>query len=164
MSRGVGKVQRAVLAVVDANPEGLAINTIVEHLHGAAATRAQQESVRRAVRTLRQRQLVTVTARRVRSPRRSRRRIFDLSGCEVGFCSGCARRLRRFRLQNWHRQAMNANARHDPGWLDDLAAAEASGFVHCAASDERLVATDPSAVDQVHHWQQLVLPRNPDAP
>ena len=164
MSRGLGTVQRAVVALVHANPEGLTIDAIVERLHGAAATRAQHESVRRAVRTLRQRELVTVTPRQVRAHRRSRKRVFDLSGCEVGFCAACARRRRRLPLQDWHRRAMQANARHDPGWLEDLAAAEASGFVHSTASDERVVATDPAALDEVHHWQHLVLPRNPGAP
>jgi hypothetical protein len=157
MSRGLGKVQQAVLAAVHSNVEGVAVDAIVEHLHGAAATRAQQESVRRAVRTLRQRELVRVERRRVKSQRRSRKRLFSLYPCGAGFCEGCARRVRRARLQPWHRESMKANAQHDPGWLDDLAAAERSGFVHYAASDERVIATDPSAVDDVYQWQHVVL-------
>ena len=164
MSRGLGRVQRDVLAVVNANPEGLATDAIAGHLHGEAPSAAQVESVRRAIRTLRERELVDVTTRWVNRPRRSLKRVFHLAGCEVGFCSLCAQRMRRVRLQDWHRRVMRDHARSDPGWLEDLATAEASGFVHRTASAERLVATDPDAIDEYRRRLQFVLPRSPRSP
>jgi hypothetical protein len=160
MSRGLGSVQQGVLAVVNANPGGLPSDAIARELHDGDPTPAQLESVRRAIRSLRERELVEVTTRWVTRPRRSLKRIFDLSGCDVGFCSRCGERIRRVRLQDWHRRAMRENARSDPAWLEDLAAAEASGFVHFAASAERLVATEPDAVDNHRRRLQFVSPRS----
>jgi hypothetical protein len=158
MSRGLGSVQRGVLAIVGANRSGLTSDAIAGHLYGERPSPAQLESVRRAVRTLRQRELVEVSTRWVTRPRRSIRRIFHLSGCEVGFCSLCGQRMRRVRLEDWHRRAMANHARSDPAWLEDLAAAEASGFVHYAASAERLVSTEPDAVDDHRRRLQFVSP------
>jgi hypothetical protein len=153
MSRGLGKVQRAVLGVIEANAAGLAADAIVGRLYGPHPRPAERESVRRALRTLRQRGLIEVTTRQATRTRRSLKRIFDLSGCDPDFCSACARRTRRVRLQDWHRQAMRDLARGDAGWLQDLAVAEASGFVHYAASADRLVSIEPEAVD--HHRRRL---------
>jgi hypothetical protein len=153
MSRGLGSVQRAVLAVVEANAEGVAADTIAKDLYGPDPRRAQLESVRRALRTLRQRGLIDVSSRSVTRTRRSLKRIFDLSGCDAEFCPACARRTRRVRLQDRHRRIMRDLARRDPGWLQDLATAEASGFVHYAASVDRLVSIEPEAVD--HHRRRM---------
>ena len=153
-----------MLAVVDANPAGLDTDAIASHVHGDGPTTAQRESVRRAIRTLHDRGLVEVTTRWVTRPRRSLKRIVDLSGCDVGFCAACAQRMRRIRLQNWHRRAMRDNARIDPAWLQDLAAAEASGFVHYAASAERLTTSEPDAVDNHRRRQQFVSPAHPQPP
>jgi hypothetical protein len=161
MGRGLGRVQRDVLAMVDTKPEGLASDAIARHLYGESPSAAQMESVRRAIRTLRERELVEVTTRWVTRPRRSLKRIFHLSGCDVGFCSLCGQRMRRVRLQEWHRRVMRDHARSDPGWLEDLARAEASGFVHHAASSERLVSTEPDAVDDHRRRLQFVSPRHP---
>ena len=161
MSRGLGSVQQAVLAVVNANPAGLAADDIAAHLH-ERPTPAQLESVRRAIRTLRDRGLIELTIRSVTRPRRSLKRVFDLAGCQPGPCSGCARRMRRLRLQDWHRRTMRDFARSDPGWLEDLAAAEASGFVHYAASAERLVSTEPDAVDNHRRRLQFASPAKPN--
>ena len=152
-------MQRGVLAVVEANPGGLAVDDIARRLHGDQPSAAQLESARRAIRTLRERELVEVTTRWDTRPRRSLKRIFHLSGCDVGFCSLCGQRMRRVRLEDWHRRVMRDNARSDPGWLEDLAAAEASGFVHHAASDERLVSSEPDAVDDHRRRLQFVMPR-----
>ncbi len=70
----------------------------------------------------------------------------------------CGERKRRRRLSDWHREVMNANAQQDPGWLDDLAAAERSGFVHEVASDERLVDEQPETVDLCQRRLQIVMP------
>lgn len=164
MSRGLGSVQRAVLAVVNANPAGLGTDAIASHLHGERPTPAQLESVRRAIRTLRDRELVDVTTHWVTQPRRSRKRVFALSGCDAGFCAGCAQRMRRVRLQDGHRRVMRDHARTDPGWLQDLAAAEASGFVHYAASQQRLVSAEPDAVDHHRRRLQYVSPANRHTP
>ena len=158
MSRGLGRVQRGVLAVVNANPSGLTSDAIAAQLHVGRPSPAQLESVRRAIRTLRQRELVDVSTRWVSRPRRSMKHIFHLSGCDVGFCSLCGQRMRRVRLADWHRRAMRNHARSDPAWLEDLAAAEASGFVHYAASAERLVSTEPDAVDDHRRRLQFVSP------
>lgn len=163
MSRGLGSVQRGVLGVVNANRAGLAADDIAAQLHDRP-TAAQLESVRRAIRTLRERGLIEVTTRWVTRPRRSLKRVFDLAGCDPGPCSGCARRMRRVRLQDWHRRTMRDFARSDPGWLEDLAAAEASGFVHYAASAERLVSTEPDAVDNHRRRQRFASPAKPDPP
>lgn len=64
------------------------------------------------------------------------------------------------RLQDWHRRAMRANAAHDPEWLDDLAVAEASGFVHEHAT-ERVVSERPDAVDACRRRVQVVIPAPP---
>ena len=164
MSRGLGSVQRAVLAAVHASPVGLDTEAIASRLHGDDPTASQRESVRRAIRTLRDRELIEVTTHWVTRPRRSLKRIFDLSGCDVGFCAACAQRMRRTRLQNRHRRAMRDNARIDPAWLQDLAAAEASGFVHYAASAERLITIDPDVVDTHQRRLQVVTPVHPPSP
>ncbi len=158
MSRGLGSTQRAVLEVVGANPDGLAVSDIVRRLHGGTPTRAQDESVRRAVRTLGGRGLVVVGHRLVRGQRRSLQRIFELAACQPGFCDLCARRVRRLRLQDWHQRMMRKNARHDPGWRDELATARASGFVHYSASPDRLVSLEPDATDTHVSWRQHVQP------
>jgi hypothetical protein len=149
----LGEVQRAVIEVVEANAAGVATDTITGQLYGPDPLPAQRESVRRALRTLRQRGLIDVTTQPVTRTRRSRKRIFDLSGCDPHFCSACAQRTRRVRLQDWHRRTMRDFARSDPAWLQDLAVAEASGFVHYAASAERLASSEPDAVD--HHRLRL---------
>jgi hypothetical protein len=159
MSRGLGSIQRGVLAVVNADPSGLTADAIAGQLHGGRPSPAQLESVRRAIRTLRQHELVEVSTRWVSRPRRSTKRIFHLSGCDVGFCSMCGQRMRRVRLADWHRRAMRDHARSDPAWLEDLAAAEASGFVHYAASAERVVSTEPDAVDDHRRRLQFVSPK-----
>jgi hypothetical protein len=129
MSMGLGTVQRAVLEVVEADPAGVATDTITGQLYGPDPRPAQREPVRRALRTLRQRGLIDVSTQPVTRTRRSLERIFDLSGCDPHF------------------------ARSDPGWLQDLAVAEASGYVHHTASAERLVSVEPRAVD--HHRRRL---------
>ena len=53
---------------------------------------------------------------------------------------------------------MRANAKHDPAWLDDLALAEASGFVHATASDQRVIDEQPNTVDMCDRRVQIVLP------
>jgi len=164
MSRGLGSVQRGVLAVVDANPSELTSDAIAAQLHGGRASPAQLESVRRAIRTLRQRELVDVSSRWISRPRRSMKRIFHLSGCDVGFCSLCGQRMRRVRLADWHRRVMRDHARSDPAWLEDLAAAEASGFVHYAASAEHVVSSEPDAVDNHRRRPQFVAPLESNAP
>jgi hypothetical protein len=163
MSRGLGTIQRAVLAVVDANPSGLTADTIATRLYGAKRTRPQIEAVRRAIRTLHARGLVERTTRRDSRPRKSIKRFIDLSPCDPVFCDLCAQRKRRVRLQDWHRRAMRDNAKHDPAWLNDLAAAEASGFIHATASAERIVDAKPKTVDQCYRRLQFVSPQQPDA-
>lgn len=56
---------------------------------------------------------------------------------------------------------MRANAKYDPTWLDDLALAEQTGFVHEKASDTRLVDEKPNAVDSCTRRVQFVLPMKP---
>jgi hypothetical protein len=160
MSRGLGNVQRAVLDIVDANPDGLAVEIIAKHVHGRSPTPAQLESVRRAVRTLYARGLVERTSRWDTRPRKSLRRFVALAPCESGFCDSCAQRKRRVRLQDWHRRAMRNNAKHDPTWLNDLAAAEHSGFIHATASAGRIVEEKPNTVDQCHRRLQFIRPRS----
>jgi hypothetical protein len=162
MSRGLGTIQRAVLDVVDANPDGLAADAIAGHLYGRAPTRAQLESVRRAIRTLHGRGLVSRTTRFDRRPRKSLKRFIDLAPCEAGFCGMCAQRKRRVRLNDWHRKAMRDNGKHDPAWLNDLAAAKQSGFVHATASSERIIDEKPNTVDQCHRRLQFISPPQPD--
>ena len=53
---------------------------------------------------------------------------------------------------------MRANAKHDPTWLDDLAVAEESGFVHVTASPERVVAEKPNTVDVCERRLQFLSP------
>jgi hypothetical protein len=161
MSRGLGSLQRAVLDVVDANPDGVAVDTIARHLHGRSPTRAQLESLRRAIRTLGSRGLVQCTIRRESRPRKSLRRFVDLAPCEDGFCDSCARRKRRVRLQDRHRRAMRENAKHDPAWLGDLAVAEQSGFIHATASPERIIAEKPNTVDQCRRRVRYISPLQP---
>lgn len=156
MSRGLGDVQRRVLAAVEANPDGLAAYTLAARLFGRKPTRAQVESVRRAIRTLDQRGLVERATRFDNRPRKSLKRFVDLAPCEEGFCDSCAQRKRRVRLGDWHRKAMRANANHDPAWLNDLALAERSGFVHETASPERIVSEKPNAVDACHRRLQFI--------
>ncbi len=151
-----------MLDVVNANRDGLAADTIATHLHGPNPTPAQLESVRRAVRTLHARGLVERTTRWDTRPRKSLKRFVELSGCEAGFCDSCAQRKRRVRLQDRHRKTMRENAKHDPAWIGDLAAAEESGFVHVTASPERIVAEKPNAVDQCQRLLQFVSPPQPD--
>jgi hypothetical protein len=159
MSRGLGTVQRAVLDVVDANPDGLAADTIALHLYGREPSSAQLESVRRAIRTLCAKGLVDRTTRWDSRPRRSLKRLVDLSPCEGGYCDSCAQRKRRVRLQDWHRRSMRTNAKYDPDWLIDLAAAEESGFVHATASAERVIDTKPNTVDPCQRRVQFISPR-----
>jgi hypothetical protein len=52
-------------------------------------------------------------------------------------------------------------ARSDPAWLQDLAVAEAAGFVHYAASAERLVSSEPEAVDHHRRRRQHAAPVRP---
>lgn len=158
MSRGLGSAQRAVLEVVDRNSEGLAVDAIAKQVHGRNPTAAQYESLRRAIRTLHARGLVDVTRRWERRPRKSLKRFVDLAPCEAEFCALCAQRKRRVRLGDWHRKAMRANAKHDPAWLDDLALAEASGFVHATASDQRVIDEKPQTVDMCDRRLQFVSP------
>ena len=158
MSRGLGTVQRAVVAVVAAQPDGLAADAIVRELFGRKPTRAQLESVRRAIRSLEAQGLVARALRRERRPRKSIKRLVSLVPCEGEYCDSCAQRKRRVRLQDWHRRAMRANAKYDPTWLDDLAASEATGFVHATASAERVVDANPGAVDHCDRRVQIVLP------
>ncbi len=158
MSRGLGSTQRAILDAIAANPQGLFIGDVVRQLHGDTPTRAQEESVRRAIHTLGGRGLVGVERRMVTSERRSRKRIFELAACRTGFCEGCATRTRRMRLQHWHQRLMRSNALHDPGWRDELAAARASGFAHYSASPDRLVSVEPQATDRHTAWRQVVVP------
>jgi hypothetical protein len=156
MSRGLGNVQRAVLEIVRAHPDGVTANAISGQLHGTNATAAQRESVRRAVRTLAAMKLVERTTRWDNRPRRSLRRLVALAACEGDYCDACAQRKRRVRLRDWHKRAMRANAKHDPAWRDDLALAEATGFVHETASAERVVDTDPRAVDECERPLQFI--------
>ena len=53
---------------------------------------------------------------------------------------------------------MRENAKLDPAWLDDLAAAEKSGFVHATASGDRLVDEKPNSVDPCHRELQFIAP------
>src|SRR5688572_29855742 len=161
MSRGLGKVQQAVLNVVDANPDGLAVDAIASRVFGRKPTLAQMESVRRAIRTLHSRGLVERTTRWDSRPRKSLKRFVDLAPCEGGYCDSCAQRKRRVRLQDWHRKALRANAKHDPAWLNELAAAEESGFVHATASADRIVSEKPYAVDQCQRRLQFISPSLP---
>ena len=161
MSRGLGSIQRAVLEVVDAHPEGLAVDAIASQIHGRKRTPAQLESVRRAIRTLYASGLVERTTRWDRRPRKSLKRFVSLAPCERGFCDLCAQRKRRVRLNDWHRRAMRENAKHDPAWLSDLAAAEEYGFVHETASPDRIVTEKPNTVDQCDRRIQFISPRRP---
>ena len=156
MSRGLGSAQRAVLAAVDASSEGLAVDAIATTLHGRNPTAAQLESVRRAIRTLHARELLAITTRRESRPRKSLKRFVSLAPCDTQFCGLCAQRKRRVRLEDWHRKAMRANAKHDPAWHDDLAVAEASGFVHATASDQRIVEEKPNTVDMCERRIKIV--------
>lgn len=163
MSRGLGSTQRAVLDIVNANPDGLPADAIAAHVHGSNPTAAQFEAVRRAIRTLHSRGLVQKKSQWERRPRRSLKRLIDLTPCEGEFCASCAQRKRRVRLDDWHRRNMRASAKHDPAWLTDLAVAEASGFVHATASAERVVDTKPATVDQCFRRVQFVLPLAPNS-
>lgn len=162
MSRGFGEVQRAVLDVVDANPDGITADTISNQIHGTDPTPAQLESVRRAIRTLHARGLVARTTRWESRPRKSLKRFVDLSPCEPIFCNSCAQRKRRVRLQDWHRRAMRKNAKRDQARLSDLAIAEQSGFVHATASTERIVTERPDTVDVCQLRLQFISPAQPD--
>lgn len=137
----------------------MAADTIATHLYGRTPTTAQLESVRRAIRTLCAHGLVDRTTRRDTRPRRSLKRLVDLSPCEGGYCDSCAQRKRRVRLQDWHRRAMRANAKYDPAWLNNLATAEESGFVHANASTEPVIDTKPNTVDHCQRRLQFISPR-----
>lgn len=147
MGRGLGNVQESVLKVVNANADGVSADAIASGIFGGAPTASQLESVRRALRSLVARGLVDSVTRLDRRTRRSRKRLVDLTPCMTGLCRACGERKRRVRLADWHRRVMRENAKVDAAWLDDLAAAEASGFVHQFASPERVVDTQPSAID-----------------
>ena len=54
---------------------------------------------------------------------------------------------------------MRDNAKHDPVWLSDLAAAEESGFVPATASSERIVVQKPNAVDECQRRLQFISPQ-----
>lgn len=158
MGLGLGSVQKAVLEIVEGHPDGVAADTIARHVFGRRPSTAQLESVRRAIRTLAGRGLVARTARWDNRPRRSLKRLVDLAPCRGGYCDSCAQRKRRVRLQDWHRRAMRANAKYDPGWLTDLAAAEESGFIHVTASSERVIDTKPNTVDPCQRRVQFISP------
>jgi hypothetical protein len=147
-----------VLDVVDAHDAGISADAIARLVCGRKPTAAQLESVRRAIRTLDARGLVKRSSRWDDRPRKSLKRLVDLVPCDAVYCDSCAQRKRRVRLQEWHRRAMRANAKHDPAWLDDLAASEAAGFIHETASSERVVDTKPTAVDQRRVRVQFVSP------
>ena len=158
MSRGLGATQRAVLDIVEANPTGVAVDAIAAEVYGKCPTRAQLEATRRAVRSLRASGRVEVTTRWESRPRKSRRRFVEIAACVAEFCDLCAQRKRRVRLNDWHIKSMRANAKYDRAWLDDLALAQASGFVHATASAERVVEENPDAVDQCQLRLQFVAP------
>ena len=154
----MGVVQRAVLAVVEATTDGLAVDELVAQIYGEQPTVSQREAVRRAVRTLARDGLVERSTRWETRTRKSLKRLLDIAPCDEGLCRLCGERKKRLRMTDWHREVMRSNAHHDPGWLDDLAAAERSGFVHEVASDVRLVDERPETVDLCRRRLQIVLP------
>lgn len=147
-----------MLATVQANPEGIAVDSIVRTIHGDKPTPAQTESVRRAIRTLVRSDLVARTTRFETRERKSLKRYVDVAPCLDGFCPLCAERKRRVRLGDWHRRVMKSNASQDAAWLDDLKLAEASGFVHETVSSDRLVDDKPTTVDLCRLRLQIILP------
>ena len=58
MSRGIGRLQVAVLDLLDQQPDGFPARILAQRLHGAAPTVVQLRSVRRALASLRRRGLV----------------------------------------------------------------------------------------------------------